>query len=42
VTYQTPTRHALLGSGRPPKTKLMTYSALLVVLRPVWPTYSRV
>ena len=22
MTYQTPTRHALLGSGRPPKTKL--------------------
>ena len=23
VTYQTLTRHALLGSGRPPKTQLM-------------------
>ena len=23
MSYQTPTRHALLGSGRPPKTKLL-------------------
>ena len=26
VTYQTPTRHAPLGSGRPPKTKLLLYT----------------
>jgi len=29
VTYQTPTRHALLGSGRPPKTKLRLQAHIL-------------
>jgi len=33
VIYQTPTRHALLGSGRPPKTKLLS-EVIKTIVRP--------